>query len=90
MNKLTIGDVVCFDDPKPDKEQAVKVLEEAAEVFGAWQEWDAGKIDGGWVVDELCDVVQASANLLFAMGVTDLRPDMLECEERNRSRGRIS
>lgn len=32
---VRIGDVALFDSPRADKEQAVKVLEEAAEVFGA-------------------------------------------------------
>ena len=34
---VEIGTVQTFPDVKPDKAQALKVLEEAAEVFGAWQ-----------------------------------------------------
>lgn len=35
---VKIGAVRAFPDVKPDKAQALKPLEEAAEVFGAWQE----------------------------------------------------
>ena len=36
------------------------------------------------------DVIQATLNLVAALGVEDFRPWMKECEERNRERGRIS
>ena len=36
---VKIGVVNTFPEVYPDKEQALKVLEESAEVFGAWQEW---------------------------------------------------
>lgn len=35
-----IGDVPTFEAPRRDKEQALKVLEEAAETFGKWQDYD--------------------------------------------------
>ena len=34
---VLIGSVETFPGARSDKEQALKVLEEAAEVFGAWQ-----------------------------------------------------
>lgn len=81
-----------------DKAQALKPLEEAAEVFGAWQAWqengptmdntEAGLIDR--IIDECADVIQATLNLVAALGVEDFRPWMKECERRNRERGRIS
>ena len=37
-DKVIIGDVRAFPGVMPDKAQACKVLEEAAEVFGAWKE----------------------------------------------------
>lgn len=37
---VKLGTVQTFADVRPDKAQALKVLEEAAEVFGAWQQWD--------------------------------------------------
>lgn len=35
-SSVKIGEVATFPDAKADKAQALKVLEEAAEVFGAW------------------------------------------------------
>lgn len=90
--KLTIGEVALFDAPRADKEQAVKVLEEAAEVLGAWQSYDRTRSDTsrGLLLDECADVVQAVANLVGALGVGDFSWYMLACERRNRERGRIS
>lgn len=34
---LRIGSVRVFDEVEPSKAQALKVVEEASEVFGAWQ-----------------------------------------------------
>ena len=44
---VKIGTVNTFPNVEPDKEQALKILEESAEVFGAWQEWSYwnGRID---------------------------------------------
>lgn len=39
---VSIGEVATFPGAKADKAQALKVLEEAAEVFGAWQQFDDG------------------------------------------------
>ena len=95
---VRIGKVRTFEDARPDKKQALKVVEEAAEVFGAWQAWDAvgngtatAEEDEAWrhLVGECADVVQAVANLLFALGVEDFRPSMAACAERNRERGRM-
>lgn len=89
---VNIGEVATFPAVKPDKAQALKVLEEAAEVFGAWQEAD----DYGFadflvepVLDECADVIQATCNLVAALGVTDFAPNMEECRERNEERGRF-
>ena len=63
-----------FAEPKA---QALKPLEEAAEVFGAWQ---ASGIDGARsitpemredIVYECFDVIQACVNLLESIGTTD-------------------
>ena len=84
-----------------DKEAALKPLEEAAEVYNAWQILQDG-IDGDEgdefsreyirgeserLADELSDVVQAACNLAERYGL-DLCAAMLRCEERNRERGR--
>lgn len=44
---VKIGQVNTFPDVEADKEQALKVLEESAEVFAAWQVWSDwnGRID---------------------------------------------
>lgn len=63
-----------FVDPKA---QALKPLEEAAEVFGAWQ---ASGIDGARsitpemreeIVYECFDVIQSCVNLMESLGTTD-------------------
>lgn len=104
---VRVDSVRRFDNVKPDKAQALKPLEEAAEVFGAWQEMERERAkciaygnessgDGdavAWrevVLDECADVIQATLNLVAALGVEDFRPWMEECEWRNRERGRIT
>lgn len=90
--------VRCFDHVEPDKEEALKVLEEAAEVFGAWQNWhefnchlpEASQNVRAHLVNECADVIQATCNLLYALGVTYMAQPMGACEQRNRERGRIS
>ena len=74
-----------------DKAQAMKVVEEAAEVFGAWQTW----VDGGWcagdrraLIGECADVIQATCNLLNALGVVHFTPYVDMCRARNEARGR--
>ncbi len=97
-NVMRLGYVETFPGARPTKEQALKVVEEAAEVFGAWQAWDAVGYDGAtadedeaWrhLVGECADVVQAVSNLLYALGVEDFRPQMALCAARNRERGRM-
>ena len=92
MSDLWLGytAIPTFADVQPDKAQAVKVLEEAAEVYGAWQAWndhpsDAAKMR---VIDEVCDMFQAGANLLAAMGVESIESDMERMRKRNEARGR--
>lgn len=79
-----------------DKEAALKPLEEAAEVFGAWQVYDTTHEDKNtvmeqWLIldvaDELADVVQAACNLAARYGI-DLDAAMERCRERNHRRGR--
>lgn len=104
MTYIKLGGVRAFPDVQPTKEQAVKVLEEAAEVFGAWQEFighlaqdaDSGRTDlsvftelsMSILLDEIADTITACCNLASALGVTDLTPYLARCEERNRRRGR--
>ena len=95
MTYMKLGNVLSFPGATPTKQQTLKVLEEAAEVFGAWQlmrdTTDAGlnpKHEMADLVDEIADTIQACCNLASALGVTDLTPHLARCEERNRRRGR--
>ena len=96
MSRLTIS-VDTFRAQCTSKEQACKVLEEAAEVFGAWQRVDDADRnytfyeEGNWhlpdLADEIADVIQAACNLAYRYGI-DVSAAMVRCEERNRKRGR--
>lgn len=76
----------ALDEPDAPKAQALKPLEEAAEVFGAWQ-----LNSDIYVLNECMDVVQAVVNLLAALGFTqeDVDAAIERCNERNRERGRL-
>lgn len=88
---VIVGTVPTFASTEADKAQAMKVVEETAEVFGAWQTW----VDGGWcagdrssLIGECADTIQAVGNLLDALGVADMEQHMEECRARNEARGR--
>ena len=98
---VTIPPVRCFAHVETSKAQALKPLEESAEVFGAWRDYERTKSwSEDWdeflahndatisLVDECCDVITATCNLLCALGVTDLTDAMAACERRNEERGR--
>ena len=98
---VRVGSVRRFDHVAPDKAHALKVLEEASEVHGAWQAMASAELAHGgdcvlarlWrkrLLDECADVIQATINLVAALGVEDFRPYLRACEERNRVRGRIT
>lgn len=90
---MEIGTVEVFSDLKPDKAQALKVLEEAAEVFGAWQDYARAEWTGEFylvdMLDECADVIQAVCNLAAAYEIPSLTGRMRACRERNVRRGRI-
>lgn len=82
------------------KGQALKPLEEAAEIFGAWQGLDSMRRSpffSAWrdmreeLIDECMDTVQATANLLAAIGATQGEVDaaIKRMDERNGDRGRL-
>ena len=90
----------AFDKPDAPKAHALKPLEEAAEVFGAWQLHDGvrpSQIMAARVayrqnlIDECMDVVQAVVNLLEAEGFTqeDVDAAIGRCNARNWERGRL-
>ena len=76
----------AFDKPDAPKAQALKPLEEAAEVYGAWQ-----LNSDTYVLNECMDVVQAVVNLLAALGFTqeDVNAAIERCNKRNQERGRL-
>lgn len=86
-----------FNDVEDSKHQALKPLEEAAEIFGAWQEFDSMRNVQAWrdmrddIIDECMDTVQAIANLLAAIGATQGEVDaaIRRMDERNGDRGRL-
>ena len=98
MTYIKLGSVRAFPHAKPDKAQALKVLEEASETVEAFkQHSEAVAYDPECVyaesshrglMDEIADTIQACCNLAAALGVTDLTPYLARCEERNRRRGR--
>lgn len=102
VTDVTIPTIKAFCNLEP-KAQALKPLEEAAEVFGAWQDID--RMSAMFVnvdvmsseticalerdlMDEIADCIQACANLAAMVGVSDMTPYMERCEQRNRERGR--
>lgn len=104
MRYVKLGAVRAFPGAVPDKAQAMKPLEEAAEVFGAWQHAEESRehykdpelrkistyayAEFAVLMDEIADTIQACCNLASALGVTDLTPYLARCEKRNRERGR--
>lgn len=100
MTYIKLGGVRAFPGAVPDKAQALKVLEEAAEVVEAFKRADPGDVlpvarqfpDCNKrilpLVDEIADTITACCNLASALGVDDLAPYLARCEERNRERGR--
>lgn len=95
---VQVGSVRRFDHVRTDKEQALKVLEEAAKVVEAWKGYERtlgiddhiDKLRRGRFLDGCADVIQATLNLVASYGVEDFRPWMDECQKRNRERGRIT
>lgn len=100
--KGMIVEVTPFVVDCSDKEQACKLLEEAAEAFGAWQTHqeciyvDAYTDANGLAVtlskldlaDEIADVIQVACNLAYRYGI-DVAEAMKRCTERQRARGRL-
>ena len=96
---MIIGEVRTFPNVKADKEQVLKILEEAAEVYSAWESWEEFENPSlKWsyvacskyrdLLSECADVIQATCNLMSALGVEDATYQMEQCEKRNAKRGR--
>lgn len=88
-----------FNNVSDSKGQALKPLEEAAEIFGAWQaHYNMRAVSRGAcgalrrnLIDECIDTVQAAANMLAAVGATQGEVDaaIKRMDERNGDRGRL-
>ena len=98
--KVSVGDVAVWDTKCSLYEQSRKVIEEALEVLDAQAAYDdaveeesrRGRCaDDEWchLVDECADVITATCNLVFMLGIFDFSRFMRECEERQRERGRL-
>lgn len=68
------------------KDQAKKILEEAAEVYSAWERID----DTIKIADECADVIQSSMNMMYVLGLDKygIEAAMNRCLKRNKERGR--
>lgn len=88
-----------FPGIEPDKEMALKPLEEAAEVYAAHQDYEDSAAECAHIprivedaredeLMEIADTIQACCNLAHALGCDDLTPYLTACEQRNRKRGR--
>lgn len=93
---MLIGEVRSFKYVyADDKWQFLKPLEEAAELFAAWQNWVHKRSSPryatkarGEMLDEAADVIQAVVNCVAATGIDDMSELMARCERRNAQRGR--
>lgn len=89
---VEIGSVRAFPDVRPDKAQALKVVEEAAEVYAAWQDWNATGDEEleAFLLDEVADCITACANLAAALGYNSLQDAISIAEDSNWLRGRYT
>lgn len=98
---MILSNIKTFDNVSCDKNHVLKIVEEILEVHGAWKAMASAILAHGgdcvlarlWrkrLLDKCADVIQATLNLVAALGVEDFQPYMMECERRNRERGRIT
>lgn len=89
QNNITI-EVATWYTGCTGKEQAVKVLEEAAEMYAAWETSAKSRkvmiFDG--LSDEIADVITAACNLANMYDL-DISAAMERCAKRNHERGRF-
>lgn len=88
---VELGTVRTFVIASSDREQAEKILEEAAEVFSQVERMQEFRMSDAFprVLEECADVVQATCNLVTRLGASDIFKKHLDAVERkNASRGR--
>lgn len=92
MRQVTFPTLTAFhpDMQRADKAQVVKVLEEAAELSVAVNDYRKGEGSREHMADELADVLQTLANLVDAYQLTDdeIGQAVGRVTEHNRERGR--
>ena len=89
MNTIKIGDVRTFPNAAVNKEQALKVLEEAAEVYSAWENLSNDIDDAEYMLAVECaDLITATSNLLYGLGITDAGIFIEHVRKKNEVRGR--
>lgn len=88
---VDVGSVAVFRGVKADKAQVLKIGEETMEVFSAFEDWifTGDELDKKDLLNECADVMQATCNLIAALGVDDFTPYMEACRRRNEKRGRM-
>lgn len=84
---MIIGEVRTFPNVKPNKMQVTKILEEAAEIYSAWEDWSPNKSKRD-IIREAADLIMAVSNLLSSLGVSDMTDYIKECEKVQELRGR--
>ena len=89
---VRVGSVRRFDDPLQVAYAYFDFKRREIEVFYAWDAWALNQTEEKRkrLLDSCADVIQATLNLVAALGVDDFRPYMKACERRNRERGRIT
>jgi len=93
---MIIGEVKTFPRcklPLETRDQALKILEESAEVFSKFDDsWSYNETDDETWLDCVCsecaDVIMAICNLLSLFKIEDMTPYMRRCEETQAKRGR--
>lgn len=92
MRRVTFPPLTAFhpDMQRADKAQVVKVLEEAAELSVAANDYRKGEGSREHMIDELADVLQTLANLVDAYQLTDdeIAAAVKRVTAHNRERGR--
>lgn len=89
---VRVGSVRRFDDLRKVAYAYSDFKRREIEIFYAWDAWALNQTEEKRerLLDECADVIQATLNLVAALGVEDFRPYMKACERSNRERGRIS
>lgn len=97
MSKESINEIVNIDlevglfyEGWTLREQANKILEEAAEVFSAVEDYERNHCECYEVFNECADVIQAAMNMIYCFGFEKncIEEAMGYCLERNIERGR--